>query len=126
MATNDGDKDFDRVMRKLRRKTTTLGDLLAEEVLVSIRDGSTVTGAPGQPVASGALKKSWKKTRRGHIYRIGSTLFYAPYAEEGMTPKGGAFVQRSAVGGPHSVKLTRAGIQKLADNILLILTKAGG
>lgn len=125
MANNDGAADFDRVMRNLRKKTASFPSLLAEEVLVSIRDGSSVTGAPGQPRRSGRLIKSWKRDRRGTLYRIYSRLFYAPLAEEGIGRTGKPAVHRSSVGGPHSVKMTRVGLQQLADNLARILEKAG-
>ena len=134
---SDGSADFDRVMRNLRRKTASLPDLLGAEILVSIRDGSPITGAPGQPVVSGELRKSFKKTRSRNLIRVFSTLFYAHFIEEGVrerhhrqglfhwTSNRKVIGQRSTVGGFHSVKLTRVGLQKLLDHLVKQLEKVG-
>lgn len=90
-----------------------------EEVRTSIRDGSALTGAPGQPVQVGNLKASWQGeflsptlwqfTATG-IAPGGEKVGYAEYIEEGINRHtGGPLILRSQVGGFHSVKMTRAG-----------------
>jgi hypothetical protein len=74
----------------------------------SITDGSALTGAPGQPVDTGALKASWQtvfETPTSAV--IGTNLVYAPLIEDGISGKTGQpLTLRSQVGGFHSVALT--------------------
>lgn len=73
----------------------------------SILYGDTITGAPGQPVKTERLRKSWRK--KGSItsryMKFYSRLYYAPIIENNIR---GATL-RSKVGGFHSVALTAAG-----------------
>jgi hypothetical protein len=95
----------------------------------SVVNGSPVTGAPGQPVGQygpgyhegdvgGELKSSWQKERLGPwLAQVITNNPYAKSNEDGIArPGGGPYVQRSTVGGRHSVKLTALGIQKLVDD----------
>lgn len=87
-----------------------LQELVAQDVFNSVRDGSTITGAPGQPVDTGELYKSWKKRKVGRReWLIESDSPYAGVIEENRR---GAKL-RSSVGGFHSVKLTRLGYSRL-------------
>lgn len=92
----------------------------------SVVTGSAVTGAPGQPVDTGNLRASWQQSfPEDWLGRISTNVEYAPAIEEGqqepyelpdgrtVTPQ--PMTLRSAVGGFHSVKLTRAGWQAIAD-----------
>lgn len=82
----------------------------------SIADGSPVTGSPGQPVGEGILKASWQETFESPTSALVSTN--VPWAlpnEEGVREDGRPYVQRSPVGGRHSVKLTRVGFQQIVE-----------
>jgi hypothetical protein len=106
---------------------------LANDVLVnsasavkrSITDGSAITASPGQPVSTGALRRSWQMEPDGpHAWLISTNISYAPIVESniraafdpsGVTPErspGQRFI-KSTVGGHHSVKLTVAGFPRL-------------
>ena len=96
----------------------------------SVVEGSAVTGAPGQPVDTGNLIGSWQETYPEEL--VGQTatdVEYAPSIEEGqqapyphhisgktVTPRPIQF--KSAVGGAHSVKLTRAGWKPIVASVL--------
>lgn len=89
----------------------------------SIVEGSPLTGSPGQPVGdpatdpnSGNLRDSWTLEFEDANHALISTnVIYAPHNEYGITEDGRPYVQRSAVGGRHSVALTMAGAQRLMD-----------
>lgn len=92
----------------------------------SITDGSTLTGAPGQPVDTGTLKASWQMVMESPTSAIiGTNLVYAPSIEDGVSYAHGGkpLVKRSEVGGWHSVALTIAGFQRLVAEEV---RKAGG
>ncbi len=94
----------------------------ANELQNSIKEGSRVTGSPGQPVAilnGGELKNSWQLEFLDLFLATTTTpIIYARGIEEGMDPRtGNQLTLRSEVGGFHSVKLTRAGYQKLVNQI---------
>jgi hypothetical protein len=98
----------------------------------SIQSGSAITGSPGQPVGQygpgyhpgetgGALKASWQVTPETPSMETGALIstdkVYAPDNEYGIRGSdGGAYNQRSSVGGRHSVALTIAGFQRLVDD----------
>lgn len=94
----------------------------------SIRAGSPLTGAPGQPVGQygpgynegsvgGMLLGSWQLQFLGPLDTLVSTnLVYAPVIEE-MVGRYGPIRIRSSVGGGHSVALTRAGWQRITDAV---------
>jgi len=79
----------------------------------SLRFGSHVTGAPGQPVKTRFLLESYI---RGGSLATGviSHSFTAPYASIIEHNARGATL-RSKVGGWHSVKLTRLGFNRIVD-----------
>lgn len=82
----------------------------ATEVLRSIQEGSEITGAPGQPVDTGNLRASWNIAFPDENTAVVSTnVEYAPEIEDNTR---GASL-RSAVGGFHSVKITRAGFDRI-------------
>ncbi len=88
---------------------------VATETLNSIVEGSAITGAPGQPVDTGNLKASWHLGFESATSALISTnVEYAPYIEDGIGR--GPMTLRSAVGGFHSVALTRMGFQKIVDS----------
>lgn len=83
----------------------------------SIVEGSPVTGAPGQPVDTGTLKSSWQKTFPSRdTGEITTNVVYAPGIENAVGPHG-PITLRSPVGGFHSVALTVARMDKIAEHV---------
>jgi hypothetical protein len=95
------------------------------EVQRSVTEGSEITGAPGQPVDTGALVGSFIPNRVSEfVWETTTNLVYAPAVEEGIqepyyrdgkliTPRAMQF--QSPIGGAHSVALTVAGMQGIVD-----------
>lgn len=84
----------------------------------SIQNGSPLTGAPGQQVDQGTLRASWQKWYPSSTEAmIATDRPYAQQEEDGISYAHGGkpIVQRSQVGGPHSRKLTVAGMQRIVD-----------
>jgi hypothetical protein len=101
-------------------------DECAKEVLRSVRDGSEITGAPGQPIETGRLKRSWHEVRESDFERqVITKIWYAPAIEDGQqrayTLKSGKAVTprpivfKSSSGGAHSVALTHASWDKIVE-----------
>lgn len=91
---------------------------VAENMHTSIVWGSPLTGAPGQPVDTGDLKRSWQLTfPEQWRARSASGIEYAPKIEYGVGPHG-KLTLRSSVGGFHSRDLTRAGFGRLVDQAI--------
>jgi hypothetical protein len=84
----------------------------------SIVEGSPVTGAPGQPVDTGALRNSWQDVVAPDFSEatIGTNVVYAPPIEDGVG-RFGPLTLRSKVGGFHSVKLTVANADALLVDV---------
>ena len=116
-------RDMQRFVDKARGRTTMLHDACIGHVYASITVGSSITGAPGQPVKSGDLLKSWKVAPGG---RRATTRIYSdsPYADIIEDNKRGA-VLRSSVGGFHSVKMTRIGWRALVAHELRRVKSSG-
>lgn len=94
------------------------------EVKRSVQEGSELTGAPGQPVDTGNLRASWQATfPEQWVGEVSTAVEYAEPIEEGVGPHG-PMTLRSAVGGFHSVKLTRAGWDRIVDHS--VRTHGGG
>lgn len=117
--------DFEKQIRAFgaltRRRALDVVVIAGLEVTRSVVEGSELTGAPGQPVDTGELRKSWIFEPRVDGSSLTTNLVYAPYIEAGSNSRGsfappptgtrtrnGRLVS-SQVGGFHSVKLTRAG-----------------
>jgi hypothetical protein len=83
----------------------------------SIQEGSEITGAPGQPVESGALKASWQLIFPSATEAlIATNSKYAQSNEDGIArPGGGPYRLRSSVGGRFSIQLTLDGLQRIID-----------
>jgi hypothetical protein len=91
----------------------------ATELRRSVVEGSELTGAPGQPVVTGNLRKSWIGEFEGSKFQLSTNVEYAPLIEDGgsdlirynpeRTPP------RSAVGGYHSVKTTIMAWPRVAE-----------
>lgn len=81
----------------------------------SVTDGSPTTAAPGQPVDTGHLKSSWQLIfPELWIGEVSTAVEYAQPIEDGVGAHG-PLTLRSAVGGFHSVKLTRANWDRVVD-----------
>lgn len=101
-------RDIAEFQRLLARRQRAAFLDAAGVALESIKVGSLLTGAPGQPVDTGNLRNSWEKEiTSASTGRIFSTAEYAEAIEEGIGPHGPMSV-RSQVGGFHSAKLTVA------------------
>jgi len=82
----------------------------------SITVGSGVTGSPGQPVDTGELRTSWQiEFESPTSATISTGVPWARQNEDGVTEDGRPYMQRSPVGGRHSVALTIVGMQRLVD-----------
>lgn len=106
---------------------------VAEECERSIRYGSAITGAPGQPVSTGFLRASWQHLRpAAWLAEIFTNTAYAPVIEEdlksafnphGKMPdktieKGGGTRRiKSTVGGHHSLKMTINSFNKIVEHV---------
>lgn len=119
-------EDIEEFRKKLRGKRRDVAFAVVRKVKGSVVDGSATTGAPGQPVQTGFLKGSWDDFEEADwIWLVATNAEYGPSIEDGVqepytradgtevTP--GPMTLRSEVGGFHSVKLTRAGFQKLVE-----------
>jgi hypothetical protein len=105
-------------------------DLITElgiEVQRSVVEGSEITGAPGQRVDTGELKASFIPERLSdYVWQTTTTADHAPANEDGIQQpyphhKSGKTVTPrpmrtlSAVGGSHSVALTRANWDRVVE-----------
>lgn len=98
-----------------RRKDIFVG--CAAEVQRSIREGSEITGAPGQPVDSSNLLGSWVEEFLSDTeWQTTTNVVYAPIIEAGVG-RHGPLTLRSEVGGFGSVALTRAGWQAIVEHV---------
>lgn len=109
--------------RRNREVIAQLGTMLqsvfvgtATEALRSIKEGSELTGAPGQPVDTGNLRNSWllEFPDQDHA-TISTNVIYAEAIEDG-TGRFGPLHLRSSVGGWHSVAATAANIDRIVES----------
>lgn len=108
------ESDIETWLQKTEQRERDLFVNTASAIKFSITDGSPVTGAPGQPVDTGALKNSWiLEFVTPWVAMISTNIGYAPGIENGLGSLGQPIQLRSAVGGFHSVALTRAGFREL-------------
>jgi hypothetical protein len=126
--------DLNRFAAKLEQRRRDLFIGVATETLRSIQEGSPLTGAPGQPVGQygpgyhegavgGTLRASWQLWFEGPMVAfVATNLVYAPVIEE-LVGKYGPIRIRSTVGGGHSVKLTRAGFQRIVESVAQEVTR---
>jgi hypothetical protein len=102
------------VIMRLRTTSKALFVGTTTEVQRSIVEGSEITGAPGQPVDTGALKASWiPEFVSESEWQTTTNLDYAPIIEDNLR---GATL-RSPVGGFHSVKRTVAGFPRIVEHV---------
>jgi hypothetical protein len=111
--SGDGWQGLGRFQAKLAAFDADLLPVLGALMRDSIVDGSSITGAPGQPRAEGDLAASWTLTLTETSAQVSTPSPYAIQNEDGVKEGGKPYVQRSAVGGRHSVRLTRLGLPKL-------------
>ena len=112
--------DIKRFTDKAERRARNVFIASTVEVRRSIVEGSTLTGAPGQPVGQytdgrvgGTLKASFIDNRLSLTsWRIQTKIEYAPGIEDAVGPRGPIRL-RSTVGGFHSVKKTVAGWDRI-------------
>ena len=107
--------DIARFTAKVDGRIEKLHLRCSELLYESVVDGSSITGAPGQPVQKGQLRGSFQLTFPKRLFSsLLTKLKYAPGIELGKDMRSGKQLQqRSAVGGFHSVKLTRAGWNRI-------------
>jgi hypothetical protein len=98
--------DVKKFVENTKAKERMLHKRTVEHAYRSIRFGSAVTGAPGQPVDTTELLKSWRMVKRAN--RITDLVSNAPHADIIEHNRRGARL-RSKVGGFHSVAITRMG-----------------
>ena len=122
--------DLKRFAVKTQGKSNALLTNVASGVKESIVNGSAVTGAPGQPVDTGALKASWQLTFESKQSALVSTnIAYAPVIEDNLrssfNPRGempkpipGRKPIKSIIGGFHSVKLTVGAFDRIVESKL--------
>lgn len=103
---------------KVRQRSLDIVTETSLEVQRSIKFGSELTGAPGQPVDTGNLRESFILERTGPLTaQVTSNVVYGPIIEEGISDSGTPITFKSAVGGAHSIALTRAGWQNIVDAV---------
>ncbi|HXH43300.1 MAG TPA: hypothetical protein VNK51_05550 [Bradyrhizobium sp.] len=109
--------DLNRFSATLETRSRDVFVGVVEKAHESIQTGSAITGAPGQPVDTGALRASWQvQYPAADEALISTNLEYAQPIEDGIG-KHGPLQLRSAVGGFHSVKTTVAGFQRIVDQV---------
>lgn len=81
--------DLQRFQVLVAKRSTELMLNLVPALHKSITEGSSVTGAPGQPVDTGALRASWQYEFSPTMTTatIGTNLGYAPVIEYGLRSK---------------------------------------
>lgn len=93
----------------------------------SIKVGSPLTGALGQPVDTGNLRNSWQlefdAPRNPQRAEIGTRVQYAAAVEDAVGPHGPVVYGKSGVGGSHSVKLTVAGFPNIIADVMRRVTE---
>lgn len=94
----------------------------------SIVFGSTTTGSPGQVVqdqGGGNLRDSWQLQWLSRFKAKSTTQVpYAESNEDGIArPGGGPYIQRSAVGGRHSIQKTEDGMDRIVAYEVSLLRK---
>lgn len=113
----------DELLRFAAKADRTVTDVFVGSTLAaeeSIKVGSPITGAPGQPVDTGNLRNSWQTEFDRPVMperaAISTTVEYAPAVEDGVGPEGPRTYGQSGVGGSHSVALTAAGWDKIVEH----------
>lgn len=130
----------------------TVLDLSAEAVHQSIVHGSSITNSPGQPVADGDLRDSWKMHKlSASVIEVYSDSPYARAIEHNwkriarakmkaagkrmgltrLTKSAKVLIRkrfggmRFRNGGAHSVKLTARGFPRLVESVVAVVFSSG-
>ncbi len=112
------ESDIAEIFLKILHRQTILFFDVSDALHESIKEGSSTTGSPGQPVQLSDLKLSWHlRHLEPFLAQTSTPSLYARNIEEGIGSGGKQLTLRSEVGGFHSVKTTRVGFQKLVDEI---------
>lgn len=99
--------------RKVQVRHQQVFGALTSELGRSVRDGSELTGAPGQPRKTSNLYFSWiDRFTAPFRWEIATNVKYATVIED--NPRGVRFRN----GGPHSVKLTILGANRVLAAVL--------
>lgn len=102
--------DLARFNKRIRVANNDVFINTASHAHESIVNGSAATGAPGQPVDTGRLRASWQLHFESPTKAVISTnVEYAEAVEDNL--RNVKFKNH----GPHSVKLTVAGLQRIVD-----------
>jgi hypothetical protein len=111
--------DMKKFNAEMEHRLTSVFVGVVDSVYESIAVGLPTTNAPGQPVRSGRLLKSWKKQIfTEHEAKVSTKMFYARSIEDGVNMSNGTPINLdSPVGGFHSISLTRLGFQRLLDDV---------
>jgi hypothetical protein len=100
---------------------------VAVEALNSVKFGSILTGAPGQPVDTATLLNSWiLEFLTKYRARISTPLEYAEPVEDAVGPHGAvAYGRKNNIGGSHSMALTIMHLQNIADAVAARMKDGG-
>lgn len=134
MTDEENNRQFIVEVGQMLDDTHTICGVLALE---SIKFGSPLTGAPGQPVDTSNLINSWTMERESPTsIVIGTPVEYADAIEEGIqepyTTKNGTQVTpkpmtlRSAQGGFHSVAHTVTNFDRIVEHAKDLVLRGGG
>ena len=115
---------LDKWVATVDRRARSLFGNVVDAAHRSIVYGSPLTGAPGQPIDTRMLRESWKVIYESSEVALitvkplaadPTPVIYAPFMELGFGPDGpiNLLFLRGPYGGFHSVKLTKANIDKI-------------
>lgn len=115
--SDDFKRQLEAFFAKTKFKTQQVFVNTAAAVKDSVVNGSPITGAKGQPVVTGNLRDSFHlEFTSPTSAEITTNVEYAPIIEHNVrnakVPRG---KPGSTVGGPHSVKDTVAGFERLVE-----------
>jgi hypothetical protein len=111
--------DLNGFANLVERRTKAAFVMCATEVQRSVVEGSEITGAPGQPVDTGNLRDSWiPEFVSDTHWQTTTKVEYAPHVEDNVRG-----VQHRNHG-PHSVKLTVAGWQRIVSQVCAEVKRA--
>jgi hypothetical protein len=90
----------------------------ANEMSRSLIDGSSLTGAPGQPVEDGNLITSFVPAYpTADTFEVTTNAAYAPAVENAVGSQGQPVTYGKKRGGSHSRKLTEAGMPNIFEKV---------
>jgi hypothetical protein len=116
MSAESFQNDLGRFSEKLQRRHRAWFVIASETTLIHIKEGSPVSGAPGQPVQTRHLYNNWGPVRyvAAWVSEILTNVTYAKPIEEGVGPHG-PLTLRSRVGGFHSLLRIRRNWQRVIE-----------